>query len=84
MMMVMRVKTTATAKMCNGRLWPQNISLDISIEIQLATFLDTLHSDYEDEDEENSNDKNTQWAARWWEEREEVLIMGTSDPVCAP
>ena len=46
-------------------------------EINVRIFFD----DYEDED--NSNGKNTQWAG-WWEEREEVLIMGTSDPVCAP
>ena len=49
----------------------QDISLDIFLEIQSATFLDTLHSDYEDEDEDNSNGKNTQWAG-WWREREEV------------
>ena len=82
MMMVMKVKTTANIR--NGRLRPKHIPRHMNRNPVRNFFLDTLHSDYDYEDEDNSNDKNTQWAAGWWEEREEVLIMGTSDPVCAP
>ena len=52
---------------------------DLNICILYTIYIYYDDDDYEDEN--SSNDKNTQWAG-WWREREEVLIMGTSDSVC--